>query len=745
MSVPRSASSAGSPGRSEHCLHRRLLTPILVLAGMLLPGPLDAQQVRELVIAPARVTIEAGRRELLVASSYDSLGNLVLTDSISYSSTDTTVVRVSPTGVVEALQAGVAQVEARAGSATARVEVTVSAPPPPEAPAAPVSSISLTPASLLLLPLEPARVAVRATGPDGASVPTPRLTWRTGDSRIASVDRDGVVVGIAPGITTVTATASGGVAASIGVAVDTALFNVPGGVVVGVGDIDTLSAVVPDQGGRRLRAGLTWTSMDTTVARVLPGGRVQGVSPGSTEITVRGYSMSAQVPIRVRVPIASFSMSPSADGAPVAIPVGTSRKIELRPEDSSGNLVADVPVAWTVGDTTLLSFSTATGLVTARKVGRGTLTALVAGFDPVVWTFEVLPVTVQLDRTRLGLAVGDRVRLTARLVDPEGATVPGLGAALSWSSSRPSVVGVVNGALSAESVGRAVVTASTPWGTESSADVFVTGDLLLSSDRAARRGVGLYQLRLEDPATMIPVMADTSTILHAAFSPDRTRIAMSSNRAGSFDIWVMDADGRNLRQLTSTPGSSESEPAWLPDGSAIVYTAEAGGASQLAIVPVDSGQARVITEGPGGHQAPSVSPDGRYVAYVSAREGNYDVYVSTLEGADLRRITATPVRERAPHWLQDGALLFASDLSRMGAVIVRQHGASRQIIAEVPDAVLDLAVAPDGRRMAVLTGRVESRETSAVAYRLVTQRVEPGQTPVEIPLRPGELVATPSF
>ncbi len=47
--------------------------------------------------------------------------------------------------------------------------------------------------------------------------------------------------------------------------------------------------------------------------------------------------------------------------------------------------------------------------------------------------------------------------------------------------------------------------------------------------------------------------------------------------------------------------------------------------------------------------------------------------------------------------------------------------------------------------MAVLTGRVESRETSAVAYRLVTQRVEPGQTPVEIPLRPGELVATPSF
>lgn len=720
------------------------LAAVALLAAPL-ARPLAAQDVRELVVAPSRVTLEAGKSQLLVATSYDSLGNLLRADSVSYRSSDTTIIRVSPTGEVAALRAGTAHVEARAGSAAARVEVTVSAPPAPATPAEPVGSLTLAPASLLLLPLEPARVSIRATGTDGASMPPPPVSWRTGDSRIASVDRDGIVIGVGPGITTVTATTAGGVASSIGVAVDTALFTVPGRLTVGAGGTDSLFALVPTQGGRRLRAGLTWTAVDTSIVKVLPGGLVRGIQPGVTEITVRGYNMSARVPVTVRVPIASFAMTPSADGAPVAIPVGTTRKVELRAEDANGNPVPGVQVAWTVGDTTLLRFSPSTGLVTAQKVGRGTLTALVEGFDPVVWTFDVLPVTVQLDRTRLGLAVGDRVRLNGRLVDPDGATVPGLNTSLSWNSSRPGVVSVVNGALSAESVGRSVVTASTPWGTEGSADVFVTGDLLLSSDRAARRGVGLYQLRLDDPSTMIPVLADTSTILHAAFSPDRTRIAMSSNRAGSFDIWVMDADGRNLRQLTHDSTASESEPAWLPDGSAIVYTAGAGGASQLAIVPVDSGAARVITAGPGGHQSPSVSPDGRYVAYVSAREGNYDVYVSTLEGADLRRITATPVRERAPHWLQDGALLFASDLSRMGAVIVRQHGASRQVITEVPDAVLDLAVSADGRRMAVLTGRVESRESSAVAYRLVTQRVETGQTPVAIPLRPGELVATPSF
>ena len=126
MFVPCSAELAGSPGRVEHRQQRWLPVPAVVLAtamaaAALLAGPLAAQDVRELVVAPARVTLEAGATQLLVASSYDSLGNLVLSDSVSYRSSDTTVVRVSPAGEVEGRQAGIAHVEARAGSAAARV------------------------------------------------------------------------------------------------------------------------------------------------------------------------------------------------------------------------------------------------------------------------------------------------------------------------------------------------------------------------------------------------------------------------------------------------------------------------------------------------------------------------------------------------------------------------------------------------------------------------------------------------
>ena len=239
------------------------LAAVALLAAPL-TRPLAAQDVRDLVVAPSRVTLEAGKSQLLVATSYDSLGNLLLADSVSYRSSDTTIVLVSPTGEVAALRAGTAHVEARAGSAAARVEVTVSAPAAAATPAEPVGSLTLAPASLLLLPLEPARISVRATGTDGASMAPPPVSWRSGDSRIASVDRDGIVIGVAPGITTITATTVGGMASSIGVAVDTALFTVPGGLTVAAGGTDSLFAVVPTQGGRRLRAGLTWTSVDTS-------------------------------------------------------------------------------------------------------------------------------------------------------------------------------------------------------------------------------------------------------------------------------------------------------------------------------------------------------------------------------------------------------------------------------------------------------------------------------------------------
>ena len=52
---------------------------------------------------------------------------------------------------------------------------------------------------------------------------------------------------------------------------------------------------------------------------------------------------------------------------------------------------------------------------------------------------------------------------------------------------------------------------------------------------------------------------------HPAWSPDSKKIIFSSKRTGNFDLWMMDADGANQRQLTTDP-ANESQPCWSREG-----------------------------------------------------------------------------------------------------------------------------------------------------------------------------------
>jgi TolB protein len=153
---------------------------------------------------------------------------------------------------------------------------------------------------------------------------------------------------------------------------------------------------------------------------------------------------------------------------------------------------------------------------------------------------------------------------------------------------------------------------------------------------------------------------DSASNVQAVLSPDRTRIAFSSNRNGSFDC-SMEADGRNARRIT-TDGGSEGEPAWTPDGTTIVFTStQPGAGSQLRSVRADGKDARLLTNAPGGNTSPAVSPDGRTIAFVSAREGNQDIYLTDLTGSEARRVTKTDARESSPRFLPSGELVYVSE------------------------------------------------------------------------------------
>jgi Tol biopolymer transport system component len=98
-----------------------------------------------------------------------------------------------------------------------------------------------------------------------------------------------------------------------------------------------------------------------------------------------------------------------------------------------------------------------------------------------------------------------------------------------------------------------------------------------------------------------------------AWSPDGKRLAFTSQRAGSSDVWVVDLDGSHLRNLTPHPALDDGTT-WSPDGERIVFGSNRAAQSQyggdLYVMRADGTDVRPLTS---GHKeyGPAWSPDGR--------------------------------------------------------------------------------------------------------------------------------------
>ena len=99
------------------------------------------------------------------------------------------------------------------------------------------------------------------------------------------------------------------------------------------------------------------------------------------------------------------------------------------------------------------------------------------------------------------------------------------------------------------------------------------------------------------------------------------RIAFTSNRGGSYNLYVMDADGRNVARLTDHAGNDH-DPSWLPDGESLVFSSDRDrgtGRSDLYQLWLADGRVERLTVFFHGNAImPNVSPDGGWVAFVGA-------------------------------------------------------------------------------------------------------------------------------
>jgi Tol biopolymer transport system component/serine/threonine protein kinase len=139
------------------------------------------------------------------------------------------------------------------------------------------------------------------------------------------------------------------------------------------------------------------------------------------------------------------------------------------------------------------------------------------------------------------------------------------------------------------------------------------------------------------------------------WSPDGTKIAFITNRKGPYQVWIMDADGKNQELFSHSINGNDTHPAWSPDGKLLLFTQieSQGDIPRLVVAPLEDAGMREykLNRDPIPMREGRYSPDGFWIAFESWPKGaNHDIYIMTANGAGRRQLTTQPRDDFDPAW-----------------------------------------------------------------------------------------------
>jgi Tol biopolymer transport system component/DNA-binding winged helix-turn-helix (wHTH) protein len=152
------------------------------------------------------------------------------------------------------------------------------------------------------------------------------------------------------------------------------------------------------------------------------------------------------------------------------------------------------------------------------------------------------------------------------------------------------------------------------------------GDRLAYSQWSADTNIWRFDLTDSGANPAGPMIASTRADLSPQYSPKGDRVAFRSDRTGTDEIWICDADGRNPRVVTHWRGPLTGSPRWSPDSKRIAFDSRPGGSSQIFVVPESGGEPSQITVAAYDNTVPSWSHDGRFIYFASRRSGSREVW-----------------------------------------------------------------------------------------------------------------------
>jgi Tol biopolymer transport system component/DNA-binding winged helix-turn-helix (wHTH) protein len=259
----------------------------------------------------------------------------------------------------------------------------------------------------------------------------------------------------------------------------------------------------------------------------------------------------------------------------------------------------------------------------------------------------------------------------------------------------------------------------------------------------ARLVIDIWQLPLRVPDPARRWIYSTRQQLTPSYSPDGARIAFQSNRSGSPEIWIADANGANAARLTSFNGPLAGGPNWCSDGRRLAFDSRESGMSAIYIVDTLERVPRRVASLRDNLALPVWSSDCRFLFASDGREGLYRVpaeggqaerfssqrsyqavvagetVIFNAAGADGVTLWSKPVTGGKEHplpglpalgyadsWTTDGRWLYFTDTSRRPVGLRRYSLADARLetvgsLPNIPTPLggLGMAVSPDGESL----------------------------------------------
>jgi TolB protein len=174
---------------------------------------------------------------------------------------------------------------------------------------------------------------------------------------------------------------------------------------------------------------------------------------------------------------------------------------------------------------------------------------------------------------------------------------------------------------------------------------------------------GELELFAVDPATGDAVnltRSPKSVEKYPACSYAGDRVAFISNRHGTDNLYVMNADGSEVRQLThEKPGIDAGMASWTADGRWLYFGLYGGGPPRMCRIRPDGSDFKVVGEG----IDPAVSPDGQRIAFARPLGDGHHLFVMKSDGSDAHQLAKSGNGWGGVHatWTPDGKRIIYGD------------------------------------------------------------------------------------